>query len=189
MAALPKFALQTRRCFGSLSNVRGFLTICFGIFLLPAAQAQDQERKLVDRLLRPDTTLQNKAQNKSFAAGSAFVENRGTVGTFYLQPGPNQKRFLETRDFSYQEFTTRPFYGGNRTSSISGQQIVNLPATSPTSSGPELRNARESQKAFVVRTFPDQRPFLDQGKSQKSLNRRNPPLTIEQVRELLNKNK
>jgi hypothetical protein len=29
----------------------------------------------------------------------------------------------------------------------------------------------------------------DEGKSQKSLNRQNEPLTIEQVRELLNKNK
>jgi len=169
--------------------VRGFLTICFGILLLAAARAQDQERKLVDRLLRPDTTLQNRAENKNFAAGSAFVENRRTVGTFYLQPGSNQKRFLETRDFLSQEFTTRPFYGVNRTSSVSGQQIVNLPATYPTSSGPELRNARESQTAIVARSFPDQRPFLDQGKSQKSLNRQNPPLTIEQVRELLNKNK
>jgi hypothetical protein len=189
LPVLPKFALQTRRCFGSLSNVRGFLTICFGILSLAAAKAQDQERKLVDRLLRPDTTLQNRAQNKNFAAGSAFVENRGTVGAFYLQPRSNQKRFLETRDFSSQEFTTRPFYGGNRNSSVSGQQIVNLPATYPTSSGPELRNARESQKALLLRSFADQRPFLDQGKSQKSLNRQNPPLTIEKVRELLNKNK
>ena len=169
--------------------MRGFLTICFGILLLAAARGQDQERKLVDRLLRPDATLQNRAQNKNFTAGSAFVENRGTVGTFYLQPGSNPKRFLETCDFSSQEFTTRPFYGGNRTSSVSGQQIVNLPATYPTSSGPELRNARESQKALVARSFADQRPFLDQGKSQKSLNRQNPPLTIDQVRELLNKNK
>lgn len=32
-------------------------------------------------------------------------------------------------------------------------------------------------------------PFLDRGKSQKALSARDKPLTIEQVRELLNKNK
>jgi hypothetical protein len=40
-----------------------------------------------------------------------------------------------------------------------------------------------------ARIFAGNRPFLDQGKSQKALSRQNPPLTIEQVRELLNKNK
>ena len=34
-----------------------------------------------------------------------------------------------------------------------------------------------------------ERPFLDKGKSAKSLQRENPAMTIEQVRELLNKNK
>ena len=39
------------------------------------------------------------------------------------------------------------------------------------------------------RKFADQHQFSERGKSQKSFDRQNPPLTIEQVRELLNKNK
>src|SRR6476659_1045780 len=41
------------------------------IFLLVSLSclcAQDQERKLMDRLLKPDMTLQNDAQNKKFIA-------------------------------------------------------------------------------------------------------------------------
>jgi len=41
----------------------------------------------------------------------------------------------------------------------------------------------------AVREYAGNRPFLDKGKSQKSLSAQNKPLTIEQVRELLNKNK
>jgi len=40
-----------------------------------------------------------------------------------------------------------------------------------------------------MRDYAGIRPFLDQGKSQKSLSAQNKQLTIEQVRELLNKNK
>jgi hypothetical protein len=58
-----------------------------------------------------------------------------------------------------------------------------------TSSVQGVRNAYDSNKSTSDRTFAGQRPFLDRGKSQKSLDRQNPPMTIEQVRELLNKNK
>jgi hypothetical protein len=37
--------------------------------------------------------------------------------------------------------------------------------------------------------FAGNRPFLEQGKSQKALSQQKPSLTIEEVRELLNKNK
>src|SRR5438046_3561101 len=51
------------------------------------------------------------------------------------------------------------------------------------------RDAPQSDKKIASHSYAENRPFLDQGKSQKSLNRQNAPLTIEQVRELLNKNK
>ena len=51
------------------------------------------------------------------------------------------------------------------------------------------RDLPQSDKKVPSRAYAENRPFLDQGKSQKSLNRQNAPLTIDQVRELLNKNK
>ena len=51
------------------------------------------------------------------------------------------------------------------------------------------RVAPENGNSLVVTPFAGNRPFLGRGKSQKALNAQDTPLTIEQVRELLNKNK
>src|SRR5436190_11770298 len=74
------------------------------------ARAQDQESKLVDRLLRPDMTLQNTAQKKSFiAAGGTSINKQATVGTFYVQEKSNSKGFSGTRGFSAQQFNSQSF--------------------------------------------------------------------------------
>jgi hypothetical protein len=169
--------------------VRWHVTICSSIALLSAAQAQNQEGKLVDRLLRPDTTLQNSAQNKKVGATAAAVDTRGTIGTFYLQPKLREKNFAGTREFPTRVVTCGSFNGRDRTNVSSPSHIVNSQAIYPTLSGPQLPPAHDSEKSIAARSFANQRTFLDQGKSQKALNRQNPPLTIEQVRELLNKNK
>src|SRR4030095_12663409 len=68
-----------------------FVRRSFAICILWAAavccvRGQDQERKLMDRLLKPDMTLQNEAQNKKFIGdGSASINQRATVGSFYAQ--------------------------------------------------------------------------------------------------------
>jgi hypothetical protein len=155
---------------------------------LPCVHAQDQESKLVDRLLRPDTTLRNDAQNKQFSADGASINKKATVGTFYVQKKSNSKSFAGTRDFSTQQFNSQPFHGTRTASGISAQQAIgNSSYPIGTARGP--REAPQSDKKVASRSYAENRPFLDQGKSQKSLNRKNAPLTIEQVRELLNKNK
>jgi hypothetical protein len=169
--------------------VRWHVTICFSVALLSVARAQNQEGKLVDRLLRPDTTLQNSAQNKKVVIAAAMVDSRGTVGTFYIQPKSKEKSFAGTRDFVTRAVTSRSFHGRDRTNVSSSNHIVNTQTTYPTLAEPELPPAHDSEKSIAGRNFSDQRTFLDQGKSQKALNRQNPPLTIEQVRELLNKNR
>ena len=169
--------------------MRWHVMICSSVALLSVAQAQNQEGKLVDRLLRPNTTLQNSAQNKKVVITATTVNSRGTVGTFYVQPKSREKSFATTRDFSTRAVASRSFHGRDRTNISSPNQILNSQTTYPTSSEPELRPAHDSEKSIASRSFANQRTFLDQGKSQKALNRQNPPLTIEQVRELLNKNK
>ena len=54
--------------------------------------AQDQEKKLLDRLLKPDMALQNDAQNKKFVGdGSASINKRAHVGRFYVHQKPSSK--------------------------------------------------------------------------------------------------
>jgi hypothetical protein len=157
---------------------------------LSCVHAQDQESKLVDRLLRPDITLGNSAQNKKFIADGASINKKASVGTFYLRKKSNSKSFAGTRDFSAGQFNSQSFQGTRDAPGISSRQAIGnfRPAyATRTARGP--RDAPQSDKRIASRSYAENRPFLNQGKSQKSLNRQNAPLTIEQVRELLNKNK
>ena len=155
-----------------------------------SGRAQDQESKLVDRLLRPDTSLRNSAQNKQFIADGASINKKATVGTFYVQKKSNSKRFTGTRDFSARQVNSQSFHGTRSASGISSQQAIGNSRTAhATRPARGSRDAPQSDKRVASRSYAKNRPFLGKGKSQKSLNRENPPLTIEQVRELLNKNK
>jgi len=163
------------------------------VLLVAAAcclRAQDQERKLVDRLLRPDTTLRNNEQKKTFVADGTSINKKASVGTFYVEKKPNTKAFSSTRGFSTQQYDSRPYHANRSVFEISSQRTAgNSRSAYPTRRARDSRDAPQSDKKVASRAFAENRTFLDQGKSQKSLNRQNAPLTIDQVRELLNKNK
>jgi len=171
--------------------VEKLLTI--SVLLLAAScclRAQDQERKLVDRLLRPDMTLQSSEQKKKFIADGTSINKKARVGAFYVEKKSKSKTFLGTRELSTRQFNSRPFHGSRSAFQNSSQQSVgNSRPAYPAQSARGPRDASQSDKKVASPAYAENRPFLDQGKSQKSLNRQNAPLTIDQVRELLNKNK
>ena len=146
--------------------------------------AQDQERKLVDRLLEPNMKLQNSEQNKQFTGAGAVAAKPASSRTFYVSNSKLMKSFAGTREFS--------------TRSYSSKQVGTRPANLPPSQKPPafattdvrgVKPARESPTAYKTRQFAGNRPFLDQGKSQKALHQQDHPLSIDDIRELLNKNK
>jgi len=155
---------------------------------MPMSWAQHQEPSLVDRLLRPNMELHNNAQGKKFSANSAVIERRGTVGTFSLKPNRNEKSFVDIRVLTTTKYSSRPFHEAAAAASLQ-HRSVNAPAKVSTMSVRGVHDTYDAHSAINSRSFADQRPFQEKGKSQKSLDRRNPPLTIEQVRDLLNKNK
>lgn len=156
-----------------------------------SAFAQKQETKLIDRLLRPNTALKNSEQDKKFVAPhSASFEKRAPSRSFYAPEKTRPKSFPEERTFNAQQFAARHFRMGDtpvniatRTELTKDDRLVRTPPA------PGIRPAPESTATVAVREFPEQRPFLGRGKSQKALQAYNRPLTIEQVRELLNKSK
>jgi hypothetical protein len=171
--------------------VRKSVLVSVALFMaLPCVHAQEQESKLVDRLLRPDMTLANSAQNKKFNADRVSINKKATVGTFYFQEKSSSKAFSGTRDFSTRQFNSHFFHGSRDASVVSSQQAIeNTRSAYSTRTARGVRDAPQSDKKVASRYYAGNRPFLDQGKSQKSLNRQNAPMTIDQVRELLNKNK
>ena len=165
-------------------------------FLLTAAlcrvNAQDQEKKLVDRLLKPDMALQNDAQNKKFSGdGSASINKHANLGTFFVHQKPSSKNYSGARDFSTTQFYSQTYRGGRSTAhEVSSQQtLANSKAAYGSKTARGVRDAPQSAKKVASHAYGGNRPFLGEGTNQKSLNRKTEPLTIEQVRELLNKNK
>jgi hypothetical protein len=157
---------------------------------LSCMRGQDQEKKLVDRLLRPDMDLKNEAQHKKFIADGTSINKRATVGTFYVQKKSNQKSFLAIGQFFAKHFNSRAFHSERSAFNTSSQQAIgNSRPTYETQTARGIRDVPQSDKKVALRSYAENRPFLDEGKSQKSLNQQNAPLTIDQVRELLNKNK
>ena len=163
--------------------------VCLGFILVSTSFAQQQERSLIDRLLRPDMALQNNAQGKKFSTTPAVIENRGTAGTFFLQPARKEKQVADPRKIAAKTYESRSFENGSRGSSSIQNHEANLPGQLTSSSTDDIHETHDSHLKVADRSFAGERPFREQGKSQKSLDRQNPSLTIDQVRDLLNKNK
>ena len=155
------------------------------------AVAQKQETKLIDRLLRPNTALANPAQNKKYAAQTAATfDKQAASRSFYWSAKTLTKPFPGERTLTPRQFAARHFRLGDsvanlatRTELTRNDRMISTPAA------PGIRSAPESNLSAPVREFADNRPFLGRGKNQKALQAYNRPLTLEEVRELLNKSK
>jgi hypothetical protein len=161
---------------------------------IPAALAQDQERKLIDRIMKPNTSLANPAQNKKFAdTRPASFDKSVLLRPLYSPKKTAPKTFPDEREFTPRQFAARHFRAGDSTANLSPRsQLKNsdtMIATATASAGTRVAPESAPSTAMAVREYAGTRPFLNQGKSQKSLSAQNKQLTIEQVRELLNKSK
>jgi hypothetical protein len=118
------------------------------------------------------------------------VEKSAPSKNFYA---PNQsiaKSFDATRTFSPAEFAARHFRSGDSAANISSRsRLTKSDTLYITPAAPDPRTAAQSDLRVAGPDFKGSRPFLDRGKSQKALANQSAPMTIEQVRELLNKNK
>jgi hypothetical protein len=165
-------------------TMRAALFIFAFLAFATASYAQEQERKLVDRLLNPDTKLSNPDQNKKFNGGREAPTRSASTKAFYVSEKKLTKNFLADRQAPTSTFSTRNYTTKSAT----------VPA-SPPMNGFETKKARDVStnkyptKNYATRDFAGNRPFLEQGKSQKALHAQDRPLTIDEVRELLNKNK
>jgi hypothetical protein len=157
-----------------------------------SAFAQEQEGKLIDRLLRPNLALENCAQNKKFAntATAPFDKSARTQSFPVVQIGAI-KSWTGERALSPQQFAVHHFRAGDLAANISTRSQLSKPDSALATPSPVARTrvAAESGEMATAREYAGIRPFLGKGKSQKALQAQNKPLTIEQVRELLNKSK
>src|SRR5436190_21252413 len=108
---------------------------------LSCVRGQEQERKLVDRLLKPDMGLKNDAQNKKFIGDrTSSMNKQATVETFYVEKKSKSKSFLAIGQFLAKHFNSRAFHSGRSAFNTSSQHAIG------TSRPPE-----ETQSARVIR--------------------------------------
>jgi hypothetical protein len=156
--------------------------------------AQEQERKLIDRILKPNTTLVNSAQNKKFAhTRSASFDKPVSLRPFYAPQKIAPRTFPEEREFTPRQFAARHFRAADSAANVSPRsQLKNsdtMIATPAANAGTRVAPESATSRTTPIHDYAGTRPFLDQGKNQKALSAQNKQLTIEQVRELLNKSK
>lgn len=169
---------------GVLRHVGGvpiILSLMAVLLTASMAFAQEQDRKLIDRLLQPNLSLVNRAQGQNFNTPATFNTRQISPKTFYVPRSPSLRSFPAPPNFTTTQCATSLF-------PVTSEPVKTTIFHSSTAS-PSSGFASENDKTCRVTTFPVSRPFSDQGNNQKTLNAQERPLTIEQVRKLLNKNK
>ena len=143
----------------------------------------------MERLLKPDMSLQNSVQEKQFVPRGSTTTKQARTKEFYVRERKPEKSFF-TRLFGAKSFSTKNSrYESMQANTATRTRIAKADVPYATAAYRGVDAARESDKTVEVSEYSGTRSFLIEGKSQKALSQQDRPLTIDEVRELLNKNK
>lgn len=160
------------------------------LFAVPA-MAQQQEQSMMDRIMNPRADKENPMGSKQFnSAPFAASEYRGG------------KSYTGLKSVSAKQFGTRTFLGirnpwfGKKVYETNAAKELSRYVLSDkafASRAVEPKASRDAKKrAAGIDGSVDVRDFLARGKSQGALNQANPAgpaLSLDEVRELLNRNR
>ncbi len=157
--------------------------------------SQTQERKLMDRMLKPDMELQNPLQTKSFGKASSVtlrkasesVDSYAGVRDAYIKEFPYTRSFLGIKN---------PWFGGKvydskGASLLTKSAIVNADREVPVKKAEAANYSDATKGAYFGSPVVPVQPFIPQPAAQGSVSgisgKINEKMTIDEVRELLNK--
>jgi hypothetical protein len=156
-----------------------------------SARAQEQENKLVDRLLRPNMELSNPAQNQKFTAVEGVsVDKKFEAKSFSASTAQPSKSFWGARSFLSKTFGTGKYARAEAAANAKANAELAFASTEFQTKKSELaKPSAFSEKKEPVRDYADNHAFQAQGTRQKILDDQNQthPMSIDDVRELLNK--
>ncbi len=136
-------------------------------------------------------TLVNPAQDKRFAgADGTPVEKKFVAKSFSSVDERTAKSFSSEKDFSVKRFETERFTRAEQTPNTQAKaEMASANAEFVTRKSSLVQTASDESKVAKTRDYADSRPFLAKGTRQKILSQEDKPLTIDEIRELLNKSK
>jgi hypothetical protein len=174
-----------------LRFVRCLFAAVLFLALARVGDAQVQEAKLMDRLLKPDMSLQNDAQGRQFTPRGTVATKKAPMKFFLFTKRPREKEYTNVRQARTKEFgTDRSRLADRRADTSSRNRIADAGSTYASASY-ETHAAPGANRTVEVSDYSRTKSFTARGKSQKSLDaqQQRPSMTIDEVRELLNKNK
>ena len=154
--------------------------------------AQEQERKLIDRVLQPDMTLGNAMQNMSYYSGGA--SGLDTTKSANVKEFDFIQKFT-AKDFETKEFNSKSFWGGEMAFATKDAYVKTDSAADKVYATKDaaVKDARESGKDY----YGSSKGYataeaVEKGKtSQAHLEETylgKDKMNMDQVRDLLNKN-
>lgn len=170
--------------------MRGFLLIFSLLVLTTAAvRAQDQEGKMMDRMMRPNMELANPAQNKKFTAvEGTSVDKKFDAKQFYAGHEPVTKSFLGARSFLSKAFGTGKYARAEAAANYRKNADLAFASTQfQTNKSALVKESSFAKKSSATRDYAENKPFLAEGTRQKQLSEQSHAMTIDEVRDLLNK--
>ena len=176
-----------------------FAPVLFAL-LSVSLPAQEQERKLYDRIMKPDMEQSFNLQQAAGGSSKAFSPKSANSKGFYFQQKANAGTF-RSKEYSG---TKTAWMGDCQFSTKTARTKDDATKPAETKSAP-VKDARESGKGAPTKEYVDQqKEFTKRGRSQDKLDAEGgvpkdgkpvgwsgdmKPMTIDEVRELLNKSK
>lgn len=146
---------------------------------------------MLDRINNPDLTLKFDPADKQFSAGGAINNKTAAVKPFAFSKSATVREGFRTEKFSgARSFGTKD-YAGSKDAAIAKRTFGQAERPYGTRDF-TVRDALEANKGLAVKTYANvKEPYVLQGKSQGAIDTlmADKNLDIDQVRELLNKNK
>ena len=135
--------------------------------------------------------LVNSAQDKKFAGAEVTpVDKKFVAKSSSTVDERTVKSFSSEMDFSAKKFATEKFTRAEQTPNTQAKaKMASANAEFVTKKSFLVQTASDEGKVAATREYTDGRPFTGKGTRQKILSQEDKPLTIDEVRELLNKSK
>ena len=136
-------------------------------------------------------TLVNSAQDKKFAGADVTpVSKKFVTKSFSTVDERTFKSFSSEKDFSAKGLKMEKFARAEQTPNTQAKtKMASANAEFVTKKSFLVQTASDEGKVAATREYTDGRPSTGKGTRQKILSQGDKPLTIDEVRELLNKSK
>ena len=181
--------------------------ICLFSLAVAAVHAQEQEADISKKLQTRNVEVARALfQNKAFLQASPYYGGRSAyINNFYFIDKVRTKDFLSRSFYGADPYWAGNFQYSTANARTSGRNVLVNSTTIVDTKTKETKADRESGKESSARAYPFNREFLGRGRSQDRFDKEGEkalygtvplglggdlhPMTIDEVRALLNKNK